>query len=580
MNPPSPTWAEISGSLSDKNAAKLYAAASGAAQRIYSWRNAETLDAFRVVVAPHNHEIKRAICEAATDMGLDEADRDSAADALLWKVQGDQYDEDPAKWGPSWFYEMNEERGKIEQVKHWNIALYLVHRYNVVSHAGGQLFFRYQDGVYVMMDRKPANTYADADPYLIGMLSIADMNRINEAMATLGGQLSLEEIRDQLIKYTARGVKKLGPLRAMPGQDGQDLPCYKINCLNKLLFVDANGVKAVDHARERVMLHMVKTEYVPGAVCPIFIRYVESALDGDVWVILTLKEAMAATFLPGVFNHRCIVILNGTQDGGNGKGITMDMLGGIIGEDYTCNMSPDGFDLRWGPKRAYDKVANINTELKLASIKNPVNYLTITGGGAIPVEFKNVNKEVMTTMPIWHWHSYNTAPEVTPTAYAIFRRVAAFVDFMVEFEDQPRDMAIERLPHNPEERRGVFAMLVDLMPGLIRAGQFTHQQTVAEIKERFLGASNTGIDFINHVLESTNNGSRILFADMYARYYEWVRANHPERPPLSERRFARALLDSGFSRGQARGGKRFYSGVKYRKGPSSPGEPQATLDNQ
>lgn len=581
MSQPSPAWAEISGSLSDKNAAALYAAATDAAGRMYGGLGAETLERFRTVAAPHNHSLKQAIRKAATGMGLSEEDRGRVEDALLWEVQKDHYNGDPAKWGPSRFYLPDEKGNQSSRLSHRNVALYLIHKYNVVSHAGGELFYRYQDGVYVNMERKPADTYADADPNLTDRLSNADMVRINKAAATLGGQLTIEEMLDQRIMYTAKGVKKMGPLGATSCQDGQDRPRYKINCLNKILLVSAGGVEAVDHAREHVMLYMVQTEYVPDSKCPKFCLLVEASLAGDKVFVLTIEECMAATFLPGVFGQRRIVMLNGTQDGGNGKGIIMDMLRNIIGIDYTCDMSPGEFDFRWGPKRAYDKIANINTETNLAMVKNPVNYLSATGGGVLTIEFKGVNKEVRTAIPIWHWHAYNTAPEVAPTAYAIFRRIAAVVDFSIEFENQQTDRTIDGLADNLQERRGVFAMLVGLMPGLIRAGRLTHRQTNAQIKEQVLGAGNTAISFINHALEAADDNSRILFADMYERYVKWMRANHPGRPPVSERRFAQALSDAGFIRGpQARDGKRFYVGVKYRQGAGPPGEPRTTLDSR
>ncbi|NMM65221.1 hypothetical protein HBE96_21800 [Clostridium sp. P21] len=233
-----------------------------------------------------------------------------------------------------------------------------------------------------------------------------------------------------------------------------------INLVNGMFDTESFELKPHDYRYYSTI--RIPIEYIIDAVCPRFKKFLKQVFDEDEERIMVAQE-WAGYILTTATNAQKALILLG--EGENGKGVFVDTLSQLIGEDNISNIPLNELSRPFSRVRLYNKTANISGENEMNGKSFNTQYFkAIVGEDTISAEeknkpvfsFKSTAKLIMTM---------NNLPNTRDTSYGYFRRLSILA-FNANFSGKKRDNQLrEKLK---EELPGIFLWA---MEGLKRLRQ-------------------------------------------------------------------------------------------------------------
>lgn len=323
---------------------------------------------------------------------------------------------------------------------------------------------------------------------------------------------------------------------------------WALNVLNGT--IDLRTGELRKHRPEDLITKLAPVEYQPDAKCPVWLRFLTDIFKGNSELVGFVQRLLGYC-LTGNVSEQVLPIFYGT--GSNGKSTLVNVVLGLLGDDYSIKAPPDMLMLKYGthPTERADLhgkrfVACIETEEGRRLAESLTKDLT--GGDKIRArrmredywQFDPTHKIVL---------ACNHKPVIKGTDHAIWRRVR-LVPFMVVIPDAEQDTALpEKLR---AEMAGILAWCVrgcrdwqrDGLgnPGEVQAATGDYRQEQDTIGG-FLAECCTLGDML------TVKASVLLEA-----YREWSGDKK-----FAQRRFGLALTERGYERFHNRG--TWYRGI-------------------
>ncbi len=306
--------------------------------------------------------------------------------------------------------------------------------------------------------------------------------------------------------------------------------------------VDLKSGKLRPHDRRLKMSLLADVEYVEGAKCPLWIKFLDEITQGDKELQLYIQR-MVGYFLTGSTAEQCLFFLYGT--GSNGKSTFVNMVSSLFG-DYTKNAQSDTIMRadRGNSSSARSDIARLKS-VRLVTTSEPSGgcvldealVKTMTGEDVITArrlyseefQFKPEFKIVMAT---------NVKPIIKHSDHGIWRRVR-MLPFIAQIPDEKKDIHLaEKLQ---AERAGIFQWALQGAVDWYKQGMPVCK-TVTAANEEYRQEMDKTKQFVDDCIVSAT-GCTIPSGRLYSVYRAWC-SERGERYPSSQSKFSLDLQDN------------------------------------
>ena len=341
---------------------------------------------------------------------------------------------------------------------------------------------------------------------------------------------------------------------------------YRLNCRNGTL--DLRTGQLGQHRREDFVTKLVPIDYNPDATAPRWFQFLEQVFEGDQDLIQFVQRAAGYSLL-GVQPEHVMLILHG--GGRNGKGIFLETLRNVLGDDY-ARTAPVSMLLARDQEGIPNDLAGLKgTRLVMASEPNEGRRLdegkikALTGGDTMTARF--MRGEFFDFRPGFTlWLSTNHRPVIRGTDEGIWSRLR-LVPFGVRFylPDEPMP---EGLPDDcradmkladqlRKEYAGILTWMVKGCLNWQQLGSLGTPEKVRKATQAYREQEDVLGSFLRDccALEPTASAAA---KDLYQAYKDWTEASGERQisqivlgKRLQEKGLDSAILGSGRSRYRA-----------------------------
>lgn len=337
-----------------------------------------------------------------------------------------------------------------------------------------------------------------------------------------------------------QGAQHLAPVRP----DALDVHPYLLNVANGVL--DLRSGELGPHAPGLLLTHLVDINYLPDAICPTWLHFLDTILGGDPALIGYVRRAFGYT-LTGDTGEQVMFLPYGS--GANGKTTMLEVLRALLGglartadpsmlltSKRDSGAATPGLAALRGVRAALVSEVNQGNRLDAATVK------WITGGEVITARF--LHRDLFEFRPQFHiWLAVNHKPEITDTSEGMWRRLHA-IPFTVTIPQTDRD------PH-------LLDRLLDELPGILTwavQGCLEWQQQGLNPPPQVLAATATYradsdpvAQFLAEWCDTDPDASHLYIGKpaLWDAYVKWCAANTTE--PISQKALTQALKDKGYS---------------------------------
>ncbi len=306
--------------------------------------------------------------------------------------------------------------------------------------------------------------------------------------------------------------------------------------------VDLKTGKLRPHDRRLKMSMLADVEYVEGAECPQWLKFLDEITLWDK-ELQNYIQRMVGYFLTGSTSEQCLFFLYGT--GSNGKSTFVNMIGSLFG-DYTKNAQSDTIMRadRGSSSSARSDIARLKS-VRLVTTSEPSGgcvldealVKTMTGEDVITArrlyreefQFRPEFKIVMAT---------NVKPAIRHSDHGIWRRVR-MLPFVAQIPDDKKDIHLgEKLQ---AEKPGIFQWALQGAVEWYKSGMPKCQQ-IDDANNEYRMEMDRMKQFVEDCVIQTT-GCSIPSGRLYAVYRAWCSENG-ERYPASQSKFSLDLQDN------------------------------------
>ena len=228
---------------------------------------------------------------------------------------------------------------------------------NKIIYAAEQ-YFSYHGGVYEEMAEMEAQKL------------VQDKMLITEAKMT--------QILDTERQWRLMVRKDIRELNANP---------YIINIRNGLYNVLEDTL--FPHTPDYYSTVQMKVSYDEEADCPLFKKFLEESMEGDMDQVRLIQEIMGYFLIPVNSAQKCFVIVGAA---GAGKSVLLRVLNEILlGKKNVSNVSWQALNERFKTAELFGKLANIFADLPTKNIDDNGIFKALVGEDYLTVEKKNKN---------------------------------------------------------------------------------------------------------------------------------------------------------------------------------------------
>jgi len=328
------------------------------------------------------------------------------------------------------------------------------------------------------------------------------------------------------------------PAIRMPREVLFDTNPWLLNCPNGTLNLRTGKLRK--HRPGDLLSKMTGAEYVVGAVCPRWCKFMLEVFNKDVELVGYVQRVLGYT-LTGDTSEQCFFLLYGT--GRNGKSTLLEVVRAVLG-DYAVRASFRTFLQKVGDAGSTGDLARLAGARFVSAIEAPVGQRLdealvkeLVGGDKIAARF--LYKDYFEYHPVLKlFLAANHLPEIYESTEAMWRRIRQ-IPFVVRFGEEACNPRLKE--ELLEERDGVLAWMVEGCRLWQREG-LGKSYIVERATARYKADQDILADWLRAccVLES---GGKETTRDLYSVYKAWATACGYST--VSARVFGRKLEEKG-----------------------------------
>lgn len=309
-----------------------------------------------------------------------------------------------------------------------------------------------------------------------------------------------------------------------------ETPSTLLNLPNGILDLDAMAMQ--NHTPDIYMLTQSPVEYVPGAECPEFMKFLDQAVDSKYHDLI--GEIIGYMMWPEYHIQKAFMFLGPRR---TGKGTLLRVIQAVIGEDDCSHQSlQDLCGHKFARASLFGRKINTYGDLPATPIIDPGIFKGLTGEDTIEAEnkfeksfrFKNTAKLLF---------SANNLPMLKTDDDAFYGRwIIVPFNYSVYGREDP-DLT-KRLT-TPEELRGVLNFGLEGLARLRRnSWRFSYEDNAEAMYRR---KSKPIIAFLEDRCEASDT-DYVVKADLLAAYNTWAKSQGLPSAP-SKKAFGSAMQD-------------------------------------
>ncbi len=369
-------------------------------------------------------------------------------------------------------------------------------------------------------------------------------------------------IRDML--FLAQSALPISPAEL-------DVDPYLLNCQNGTL--DLRTGRLRQHSRGDLITKVTPVEYIPDARAPRWEEFLHQVFEGDEEMVSFMRRAAGYSLL-GTQPEHVMFVLYGI--GRNGKGIFVETLRSVLGDDYG-RTAPVSMLLAKDQEGIPNDLAGLRgARLVTAAEPNEGRRLdegrvkALTGGDTLTARF--LHGEFFDFSPAFTlWLSTNHKPVIRGTDDGIWSRLR-LVPFNVRFylpdEPQPIDIPPERKADTKlrdklvDEYQGILTWMVQGFLEWKRVGSLQSPERVREATKSYRAGEDVLGGFLDECCVFEENAAASA-KELYGAYSQW--AGESGERPLSQIAVGKKLQERGLDAvTMGTGGKRYRAWVGIR----------------
>ncbi|MGA2638444.1 phage/plasmid primase, P4 family [Methylocella sp.] len=295
------------------------------------------------------------------------------------------------------------------------------------------------------------------------------------------------------------------------------------------------------------------------ADCRQWLRFLDETTRGDAELIRFLQQFFGYSLTGNTMEH---ALLFGHGGGGNGKGVTLTTVGGILG-DYHVTASMDMFIASAHDRHPTDLAMLRGARLVTASETEKgrawaeTRIKSLTGGDPVTARF--MNRDFFTYQPTFKLFIVgNDSPALSSVDDAARRRFN-----IVGFTNKPEKPDLELGDKLRAEWPSILRWMIDGCLDWQRNRLVRPKSVIAATSDYF-----TAQDMLGQWLDERCDcepGNTYKTATSGEAFSDWVSyAKAAGEPPSSQKAFAENLTKRGFTKSRGHGGKRMFVGVRLK----------------
>lgn len=281
--------------------------------------------------------------------------------------------------------------------------------------------------------------------------------------------------------------------------DGRETPDPRMAIVYQNGILDFNAyvagdVEALTPATPALFsLSALPYDFDPNATCQTWLDFLQGALGDDPSKIDLLQEWMGYCMTPDMSREK-FLMFQGSP--GSGKGTTLDMIQGLIGEHQVASTSFRSVGSRFGRAGLVGKLAAIMPDARLPRSADAMaaleTLLAIVGRDGVDVDRKNLpelsNHHLSTRFTI----AVNELPELPDHNQALQRRMM-MIHFATSFVGKEDITLKDRLRH---EVSGVAVWALEGLKRLVETNRFTEPESSKTLIREFRNITSPMVEFV------------------------------------------------------------------------------------
>lgn len=335
---------------------------------------------------------------------------------------------------------------------------------------------------------------------------------------------------------------------------------------------DLRGGTLLPHSPNNFFTYKHPIRYIPEAKCPVIESYLKGVVgtDRDREILL---DIVGLCIYRQRITRNFFVLVGG---GHNGKTLFISLVRTFLGKSRVVSLTPQSLSEDvFAPAQLYDKHANLGADIPGGIIKDTAIIKSATGGDAISVQRKGVDRDEKEVYCEFVWAS-NNPPKISEDTLAIWDRLVV-VSFPYTFVEEPKnssekkaDVEIENRMNTQEELSGLFNLVIQRLPMLLIKKRLSVAIDPRETRREYRSFSDTPAVFVDEACEeieyipgdARNSSTGYITAEeAYREYKLWCKANHTS--PVSANKFGRDMESLGYTKGKD-GQVRSYRGLQIK----------------
>lgn len=363
------------------------------------------------------------------------------------------------------------------------LSEHLAHSQNVINSA--DQYYRYQDGVYRAISDKQAQKAVQKE--------------------MLPRERTMAQITDAEKQWKLLTLKDIRELNANP---------YIINVRNGLFNV-LDG-KLTGHRTDYYSTVQLDVSYDDGADCPLFKKYLEESMDGDMDQVALIQEMLGYFLIPVNAAQKCFVIVG---EAAAGKSVLLRVINEILlGRQNVSNVSWQALNDKFKTAELFGKLANIFADLPTKNIDDNGIFKALVGEDYLTVEKKNRDPfSFQSTARLLF--SCNSIPKNCGDKSEGFYRRLIIIRFSHAVPKEKRDPGL--LVKFGREADGIFMFALEGLRRLI-SNHFVFSETQANADElqSYREESDPILSFVRECCELDSMGS-VGTTELYNKYEKY-----------------------------------------------------------
>lgn len=217
-------------------------------------------------------------------------------------------------------------------------------------------YYHYSGGVYATMDESEAQ------------------RRVQEKMLTR--EAKMRQITDAEGQWRLKVLRDIRDLNSNP---------YIINLRNGLY--DVQEDKLTEHTPDYLSIVQLPVNYDAKADCPLFRRFLDDAMCGDMGQVRLLQEMLGYCLIPVTSAQKCFIL---TGEAKSGKSTLISVISEVLlGKENVSNVSWQALNEKFKPAELFGKLANTFSDLSMKTIYDNGMFKSLVGEDYITVEKKH-----------------------------------------------------------------------------------------------------------------------------------------------------------------------------------------------